>query len=41
MAEAGINQAAGRQLATAGIDSRLTDDGKVVSPTPSAAGRIR
>jgi hypothetical protein len=29
---AGVNQAAGRQLAIAGLDNRLTDGGKYVSP---------
>jgi hypothetical protein len=31
LAGAGVNQAAGRQLAIAGLDSRLTDGGKIVS----------
>jgi hypothetical protein len=33
MAGARVNQTAGRQLAIAGLDNRLIDDGKVVSPT--------
>jgi hypothetical protein len=33
MAGAGVNQAAGRQLAIAGLDSRFADGGKIASPT--------
>jgi hypothetical protein len=33
MSGAGVNLAAGRQLAIAGLDNRLIDGGKIVSPT--------